>query len=219
MRDIMIVTPPIKGFALFILSLLILTLLAACGGAGNQDFASARTDPETTLILAYDGWTGTYLSSYVLKAIFEDELGYQAKVAKQQDIPAAFESVSSGRTDIFTSAWFPARDSTLDKHPNLVRLGVVYGGKNKDAFEGWMVSGGLASSTSRAASSATSTATTAPTTSAGTVSTVSRAPGRLETVSPTASGCFMTRATWATSTWNGRVASASTTRARSCAPA
>ena len=67
-------------------------------------------------------------------------MGYDVRVTDQTTIPAAFESVSVGRTDMFTSAWFPARDSTLDKYPNLVKLGQVYGGKDRDAFEGWMVS-------------------------------------------------------------------------------
>jgi len=92
-----------------------------------------------TLVLAYDGWTGTYLPTYVLKAIFEDELGYTVQIVDQATIPAAFESVASGQTDIFTSAWFPARDSSFEEYTNLVKLGQVYGGKAKDAFEGWMV--------------------------------------------------------------------------------
>jgi len=101
-------------------------------------------EPGNTLVLAYDGWSGTYLPMYVLKAIFEDELGYFVRVADESTVPAAFESVASGGTDIFTSAWFPARDFTFGKYPNLVKLGQVYGGKEKDAYEGWMVSADLA---------------------------------------------------------------------------
>ena len=92
------------------------------------------------LTLAYDGWSGTYLPMYVLKTIFEENLGYSVKIADLKTIPAAFEAVSTGRADMFTSAWFPARDDTFDRYPNLVKLGLVYGGKAKDAYEGWMVS-------------------------------------------------------------------------------
>jgi len=97
-----------------------------------------RPSPNT-LVIAYDGWTGTYLPAYVLKLIFEDELGYTVHVSDQSTIPAAFESVASGRTDMFTSAWFPGRDFTFARYPDLVKLGQVYGGKAQDAYEGWMV--------------------------------------------------------------------------------
>ena len=94
--------------------------------------------------MAYDGWTGSYLPMYVLKLIFEEELGYQVQISDQLTIPAAFEAVASEKADIFTSAWFPARDSTIDKYPNLVKLGRVYGGKDRDAFEGLMLSADVA---------------------------------------------------------------------------
>ena len=128
-------------FVMWGLPLVLLVVAAGCGGGAT---ATPPVDPANTLILAYDGWTGTYLPAYVLKAVFEEELGYDVRVTDQTTIPAAFESVSVGRTDMFTSAWFPARDSTLDKYPNLVKLGQVYGGKDRDAFEGWMVSSDFA---------------------------------------------------------------------------
>ena len=140
------------GWALLIA---IAVLAAACAvDATSTPRPTATLAPPTstplppptgnTLVFAYDGSAGTYLPSYVLKAIFEDHLGYDVRVSDQSTIPLAFESVSRGRTDIFTSAWFPARDSTLDKYPNLIRLGQVYGGKDRDAFEGWMVSADFA---------------------------------------------------------------------------
>ena len=130
-----------RSFLWWVAPLILLILLASCSGGA----ASTPTlPPGNTLILAYDGWTGTYLPAYVLKAVLEDHMGYAVRVADQSTIPAAFESVSTGRADMFTSAWFPARDTTLDKYPNLVRLGQVYGGKDRDAFEGWMVSADFA---------------------------------------------------------------------------
>ena len=71
-------------------------------------------------------------------------MGYDVTISDQSTIPAAFQSVAEGRTDIFTSAWFPARDFTFDKYSNLVKLGQSYGGKDRDAYEGWMVSVGVA---------------------------------------------------------------------------
>ena len=115
------------------------SIRAAAPAAESSDPPTATTEPGNTLVLAYDGWTGSYLSMYVLKTIFESNLGYNVRISDQKTIPAAFESVATGQADIFTSAWFPARDSTLDKYPNLVKLGQVYGGKARDAYEGWMV--------------------------------------------------------------------------------
>ena len=133
-------------------AILVLLILVACGGeatavpqqaaatvADQQAQSAANVVPGNNLVLAYDGWSGSYLPMYVLKAIFEDNLGYNVQISDQTTIPAAFESVASGRTDIFTSAWFPARNATLDKYPNLVKLGQIYGGKERDAYEGWMV--------------------------------------------------------------------------------
>ena len=141
-REVMTASALMKRLMTWIVPLALLVLAAACSGGGAT--ATPPVDPRNTLILAYDGWTGTYLPAYVMKVVFEDELGYDVRVSDQTTIPAAFESVATDRTDIFTSAWFPARDTTLDKYPNLVKVGQVYGGKDRDAFEGWMVSADFA---------------------------------------------------------------------------
>ena len=127
--------------------LVLLVLVAGCGSKTDATpaptaphaVAAPTPDPRNTLTLAYDGWTGSYLPMYVLKTIFEKSLRYDVQISDQATIPAAFESVAAGRTDIFASAWFPTRNSTLDKYPNLVKLGQIYGGKARDAYEGWMV--------------------------------------------------------------------------------
>ena len=127
------------------LLLALIVLGAACGSPDPTvpltppATPTATPEPGNALVLAYDGWSGSYLPMYVLKTIFEDNLGYGVQISDQTTIPAAFESVAAGRTDIFTSAWFPVRNSTLDKHPNLVKLGQIYGSKARDAYEGWMV--------------------------------------------------------------------------------
>lgn len=111
---------------------------AAAAAEAAAELAAAQAAGKA-LVFAYDRWTGSYLPMYVLKVILEEELGYTVTIADQSTIPAAFESVALGRTAIFTSAWFPTRDATLAKHPNLLKLGQAYGGKARDAFEGWMV--------------------------------------------------------------------------------
>ena len=119
-----------------------------CGEKSTQEDEAPKSGKapakRADLTLAFDGWSGTYLPMYILKEIFEDKLGYTVEIADMKTIPAAFESVASGRADMFTSAWFPTRDATFDKYPNLLKLGQVYGGKAKDAYEGWMVSRDIA---------------------------------------------------------------------------
>jgi len=135
-RSISLVGALLLGIVIFTFS---------CGEKSTQE---GETPPKSEklpakkadLTLAYDGWSGTYLPMYVLKTIFEEKLGYSVEIADLKKIPAAFEAVSTGRADMFTSAWFPGRNDTFDKYPNLVKLGLVYGGKAKDAYEGWMVS-------------------------------------------------------------------------------
>lgn len=138
-----------KIFLLGVLLLGLIALIVGCGEKspeeGESPLKSAKKPVrKADIVFAYDGWSGTYLPTYVLKVIFEENLGYNVEVADLKTIPAAFEAVASGRADIFTSAWFPARDVTFDKYPNLVKAGLVYGGKAKDAYEGWMVSQDLA---------------------------------------------------------------------------
>ena len=98
------------------------------------------TLPENSIVLAFDEWAGSYLPMYGLKLVFEAVLDYKVQISGQKSIPAAFESVAKGQTDVFTSAWFPLREFTLEKYPQLVKLGEVYGGKERDAFEGLMLS-------------------------------------------------------------------------------
>jgi Ca-activated chloride channel family protein len=139
---------------ILLLGALLLGLVVWTVNCGENSSKESKTTPKSSrtpakradIVLAYDGWSGTYLPIYVLKIILEENLGYRVEIADLKTIPAAFESVASGRADIFTSAWFPARDATFDKYPNLLKLGQVYGGKAKDACEGWMVSKDVAKS-------------------------------------------------------------------------
>jgi len=93
---------------------------------------------ENTLVFAYDTWTGTFLPIYILKAIFEDKLGYDVEII-ELSVPDAYEQVALGRVDIYANGWFPSQDATYDKYHNLFKLGQCYGGKAKDAYEGWLV--------------------------------------------------------------------------------
>ena len=101
-------------------------------------------DNPNAIVLTYDGWSGTYLPMHVLKVLLEERLDYDVRIYEADDIPDAFAAVGDGRSDVFTSAWFPIRDFTFSKHPNLVKLGTVYGGSTRDAFEGIMVNRALA---------------------------------------------------------------------------
>jgi len=118
---------------LLVIILLILTLSAACGGG-----ASTLPEGENVLIFSFDTWSGSYLPIYVLKSIFEDNLGYRVGIV-ELSVPDSYEQVALGGVHIYTDGWFPTQDSTFDKYPNLVKLGQSYGGRVKDAYEGWLV--------------------------------------------------------------------------------
>ena len=103
-----------------LLGLVILTV--NCGENSNKE---SETTPKSSeipgkradIILAYDGWSGTYLPMYVLKIIFEENLGYSVQIADLKTIPAAFESVASGRADIFTAPGFQGETPLLTNIP------------------------------------------------------------------------------------------------------
>lgn len=131
-------------------------LLAACSGGGtnNSDSAPAASsqqrtpttrDAQTIVLVSSDTWwDGIYLPTYVTKTILEDDLGYQVEIVNGASVPGFFELVDSGVADVFMSAWFPTNDFTFEQHPNLVRVGQVYGGQARDAFEGWMATNDFA---------------------------------------------------------------------------
>ena len=136
-------------YLLTILSLLLL-VLAACDSDESAPAQEALPDPgqrdgqTITLVSSDTWWDGIYLPTYVMKVILEDELGYTVEIVNGDSVPQFFEMVDSGVADVFMSAWFPTNDFTFDDYPSLVRVGRSYGGRARDAYEGWMASNALA---------------------------------------------------------------------------
>lgn len=129
----------------FLAGLLLLTM--SCGEkepAQESPTPSQQQVSSADIKLAYEQWSGTYLPTYVLKLVLEEKLGKSVAIVNTQTVPGAFEAVSNGQVDIYSSGWFPIRYATFDKYSNLVTLGVVYGGKAKDAYDGWMVTNEIA---------------------------------------------------------------------------
>ena len=131
----------------FILSVLLVLILAACGGqqaaddgATVDDIPAARERGATDLVFVSSDtwWDGIYLPTYVTKAIVEQELGYNVEIVNGASVPAFFELIETGAADVLMSGWFPTNDFSFDRYPSLVRVGQVYGGAERDAFEGWM---------------------------------------------------------------------------------
>ncbi len=124
--------------------LIALVIVAAISGIVVRMIGpEERESGGPTLIFAYDNWSGTYLPIYVLKTVFEDELGYTVKVA-DLSVPASYEQVAEGGAHIYVDGWFPSHDSIFDNYPDLVKLGQCYGGKARDAYSGWLVPGDFA---------------------------------------------------------------------------
>jgi len=131
-----------------ILLVLVIALTAACGGNGgspaDQPPPQSDRDAQTIVLVSSDTWwDGIYLPTYVTKTILE-EMGYTVQVVNGGSVPEFFELVDSGSADVFMSGWFPTNDFTFDQYPNLARVGYVYGGRDRDAFEGWMATNDFA---------------------------------------------------------------------------
>lgn len=137
----------------FVLLLLPLVLAACDGGpsapANDETNAEREPAPERdaqtiTLVSSNTWWDGIHLPTYVAKAVLEDELGYTVNVINAGSVPEFFQEIASGRADLLVSGWFPTNDFSFERHPNLVRIGRIYGGEPRDAFEGWMASNAFA---------------------------------------------------------------------------
>jgi Ca-activated chloride channel homolog len=139
---------PTRDIRFWLTGVLLLGLVLGLGSCGKDDAAKTANQQsqasKADITFAYDGWSGSYLPMYVLKHVIEEELGKTVAIVDATTVPGAFEWVSAGQADIYVSGWFPIRDATFAKFPNLVKLGHIYGGKAKDAYDGWMVTNEIA---------------------------------------------------------------------------
>lgn len=100
-------------------------------------------DANSLVLVTDNHWDGNFMPTYVLKILLEEEMGYDVEVIQRGSIPETMQAVALGHADAFPGGWFPTHDFNFDKHPNLVHLGQIYGGRDLDAFEGWMVTSDL----------------------------------------------------------------------------
>ena len=125
-----------------LLAVLVVAIVVRVGRNGGED---SQDDTRGALVFPNENWAGTYLPYYVLKAIFEDELGYSVRIGEPGKLADAYAAVGRGEADIFHDGWFPGtRDATLERDPNLVKLGFVFGGKARDAVSSVMISADFA---------------------------------------------------------------------------
>jgi len=151
----------LSRYSLFIALVLLALVAVGCSDGGSSSTTTSDTNAETaeqtsqtasrdrdaqTIVLVSSDtwWDGIYLPTYVTKAILENDMGYNVEIVNGASVPEFLELVDSGRADVFMSGWFPTNDFTFEQFPNLVRVGQVYGGGERDAYEGWMATNDFA---------------------------------------------------------------------------
>lgn len=94
---------------------------------------------EKHIIFATGAWTGDWLTIYVPKIMFEEELGYTTEIA-DLSVPAAWTAVGMGEADLWTDAWLPNQQDLWDKYDATVEsLGLIYGGPDDPCIQFWAV--------------------------------------------------------------------------------
>ena len=88
----------LKRKGIFLLLAVILTLSLVIAGCAEQK--------EKHVIFTSGAWSGDWLTIYVPKILFEEELGYTTEIA-DLSIPAAYTAVGSGEADLWTDSWLP----------------------------------------------------------------------------------------------------------------
>ncbi|RXZ79965.1 glycine betaine ABC transporter substrate-binding protein [Paenibacillaceae bacterium] len=132
----------LKKFNLFVVAIVAVVLLAACGAKENT---GSNTNPDTSgtggnnekkeIKLAYVAWDSEIASTYVVKEVLEQKLGYKVDML-QVDAGPMFAGVADGSADAMVAAWLPAThesyieqygDRLVDLGPNLngTKLGLA----------------------------------------------------------------------------------------------
>ncbi len=94
---------------------------------------------EKHIIFTTGAWTGDWLTIYVPKIMFEEELGYTTEIA-DLSTSAAWTAVGIGEADLWTNAWLPNQQRLWDKYDaTLESLGLIYGGPDDPCIQFWAI--------------------------------------------------------------------------------
>ena len=95
--------------------------------AGGQQEAGADKAKEAKLV--YVNWEEGVAYTHLVKAILEDEMGYDVTITAA-DVGPAYASVAAGDYDAFMEAWLPGLHATYmaELGDDLVDLAVIYEG-------------------------------------------------------------------------------------------
>ena len=121
----------LKRKGILVLLAVILTLSLVIAGCAEQK--------EKHVIVTTGAWSGDWLTIYVPKILFEEELGYTTEIA-ELSVPAAYTAVGSGEADLWTDSWLPNQQDLWDKYDATIdSLGLIYGGPEDPCLQFWAV--------------------------------------------------------------------------------
>lgn len=116
-----------KKMYLLLASVMVIVLLAGCSSANDGD--------KKKLSLAYVAWDSEIASTYVVKEVLEQKLGYEVEML-QVDAGPMWAGISDGSADAMVAAWLPTTHASYiekyegkyeDLGPNLegTKVGLV----------------------------------------------------------------------------------------------
>jgi len=110
-----------KNFTRILALLLALTLVPA------MIFAGGAQEGAKTAKLTYVNWEEGVAYTHLVKAILEDEMGYDVTITAA-DAGPAYASVAAGDYDAFMEAWLPGLHASYMEElgDDLVDLGIIY---------------------------------------------------------------------------------------------
>ncbi|TVR67022.1 MAG: glycine betaine ABC transporter substrate-binding protein [Spirochaetaceae bacterium] len=104
--------------------------------ASTAVFAGGAAEDTKTARLTYVNWEEGIAWTHLVKAILEDEMGYDVEIIAA-DVGPAYAAVAAGDADAFMEAWLPGLHATYmdELGDDLIDLGIIY----EDAVSGLVV--------------------------------------------------------------------------------
>lgn len=113
---------------MFMITALLIIVLAACGSEGNQSDGEKKGEGEKkgqTITFGVTPWTSTVPPTKVASLILQD-MGYEVKETNA-DVSSIFIGLSRGDIDAYMDSWMPTHENHLEKYGDKVEdLAVSY---------------------------------------------------------------------------------------------
>lgn len=114
-------------------------ILSACGGTNGSNSTnnsgSAADPSDTTIVFGFTPWTTTFVGTYVVKQLIEENFGYNVKL-QDADVGVVYQGLGKGSIDVFMDNWrYLHEDRVAAQGGNIEYLGMIF----DNAVTGWAV--------------------------------------------------------------------------------